>query len=120
MLENLLKSQLVQGVESALPLNTDFTSYNEATKKRKIFGQETGLSRQKTCTKRPCSQCGKTTAGTVCWDCYQALRRVMVLVTCGQCQVSFKLQRCEFEKKVRRGQKHVFCTEACSQQFNSV
>lgn len=119
MPENLLKSRLVQGVESVLPLNTDFTSYNEDTKKRRIFGPETGLSRQKTCTDRPCSQCGKTTSGTVCRACYQALRKVLVLVTCGQCQASFKLPRCEFEKKVRRGQKHVFCTETCSQKFNS-
>lgn len=119
MPENLLKSQLVQGVESVLPLNTDFTSYNEDTKKRRIFGPETGLVRQKTCTKRPCSQCGKKTSGTVCWACYQALRKVLVLVACGQCQASFKLPRCEFEKKVRRRQKHVFCTEACAHQFNS-
>lgn len=116
---NLLKSRLVQGVESVLPLNIEFTSYNEDTKKRRIFGQETGLSKQKTCTKRPCAQCGKTTAGTVCWACYQAIRRVLVVVTCAQCKTEFKLRRYEFEKKVRRGQTHVFCKEMCSQQYIS-
>ncbi|OPY55512.1 MAG: hypothetical protein A4E48_00039 [Methanosaeta sp. PtaU1.Bin060] len=117
-----LKSKQLVAIKSELPLSIVFSLVNEATKKRIVYGQATGLSAQKSKSNKICVRCGNPKGGNglLCLACYQKLRSIRVVLRCTLCGKEHEKYLYDYRKALNRGQEDFYCSKACSQKHHAV
>ena len=96
-----------------LPL-TLYSVKDEDTLRRKVLPLVTSSS-----PRRICAICGGKTSkrATICWECYTKRRKATIQIPCARCGEIVKLSQYEYDKKLRRDQRNVFCSKTCANLY---